>query len=291
MSERGLSTLEVLVASALLLAIAAALGTLAGPLRDAFDRTIGSSELTSGSRLVLEQLAAEIREAGSGASVAATGTRLAAVIPTIVPLATLDDGSAGSPSRALRLIRVPRQAPQGVLLTSAPAGTTLLQLNVAGACSRIGPACGFQIGMPAVLHDETRAAVVTIQSAGEDGVVLVTPPLPAAFEGGAVLAAISVTAYGLRSEADGSFRLVKATPGTEQPMLQHVVDFQVLCFGPDPLRVSDVQLVLRVESASAALRGPAGRLFRRAGTSTRPSRWIPDVEMRMSVATRNVAGA
>jgi hypothetical protein len=36
-----------------------------------------------------------------------------------------------------------------------------------------------------------------------------------------------------------------------------------------------------------AFRGPAGPLFRRAGTATRPRAWIPDVEQRMVVAVRN----
>jgi hypothetical protein len=42
-----------------------------------------------------------------------------------------------------------------------------------------------------------------------------------------------------------------------------------------------------VQAPSTAFRGPAGFLFRRAGTATRARDWIADVEHRMVVAVRN----
>ncbi|MGH9174487.1 MAG: PilW family protein [Vicinamibacterales bacterium] len=61
-----------------------------------------------------------------------------------------------------------------------------------------------------------------------------------------------------------------------------------LRFDADLLRVRSVELRLRVEAASAVLRGPAGRLFRRPGTERNAARWVPDVEMRVTVRMRNV---
>jgi hypothetical protein len=47
-------------------------------------------------------------------------------------------------------------------------------------------------------------------------------------------------------------------------------------------------VTLRVESALAALRGPAGILFSRGGTSAAADRWLPDREIRLAVAPRNL---
>ena len=104
-----------------------------------------------------------------------------------------------------------------------------------------------------------------------------------------VLAAIEVTTVGLRLDADGSWRLVRSKQGSEQPVLDHVVAFDVDVHGPDPLHVVRVDLRLRLETASAAMRGPAGYLFRRGGTSQRAHQWVPDVELRTSIAPRQVA--
>ena len=51
-------------------------------------------------------------------------------------------------------------------------------------------------------------------------------------------------------------------------------------------RVREVRVHLRVESAEASLRGRAGRLFVRGGTSNRPERFVPDEEAVLHVALR-----
>jgi hypothetical protein len=57
-------------------------------------------------------------------------------------------------------------------------------------------------------------------------------------------------------------------------------------FDADLFRVRRLDIRLRVEAASATLRGPAGPLFRRAGTATQAARWVPDIELRASIALR-----
>jgi len=59
-------------------------------------------------------------------------------------------------------------------------------------------------------------------------------------------------------------------------------------FDADLLRVRRIAVTLRVESAAAALRGPAGPLFARAGTSTSAHRLLPDREIRFDVSPRNL---
>ena len=56
----------------------------------------------------------------------------------------------------------------------------------------------------------------------------------------------------------------------------------------DLLRIRRVGVTVRVETALAALRGPAGVLFANAGTSRAAERWAPDQELRVQVAPRNL---
>jgi Tfp pilus assembly protein PilW len=59
-------------------------------------------------------------------------------------------------------------------------------------------------------------------------------------------------------------------------------------YDADLLRVRRVSVTLRVESAAASLRGPAGRLFARAGTAPDGHSFVPDQEVRFDVAPRNL---
>jgi hypothetical protein len=59
-------------------------------------------------------------------------------------------------------------------------------------------------------------------------------------------------------------------------------------FDADLLQIRRVRLTLRVQAARAALRGPAGVLFARGGTSASMERYLPDRERRIDVAPRNL---
>ena len=56
----------------------------------------------------------------------------------------------------------------------------------------------------------------------------------------------------------------------------------------DLLRVRMVAVTLRMQSANAALRGPAGLLFAHGGTSPGGSRWLPDIQVSFQVTPRNL---
>jgi hypothetical protein len=59
-------------------------------------------------------------------------------------------------------------------------------------------------------------------------------------------------------------------------------------FDADLLRVRRVHVRLRVQSASAALRGPAGTLFLKGGTARAGDRYAPDIEVQFDVTPRNL---
>jgi hypothetical protein len=58
-------------------------------------------------------------------------------------------------------------------------------------------------------------------------------------------------------------------------------------FDADLLRVRRVRATLRIEAALSSMRGPAGALFARGGTSTSSARYAPDLEVRFDIALRN----
>jgi hypothetical protein len=59
-------------------------------------------------------------------------------------------------------------------------------------------------------------------------------------------------------------------------------------FDADLLRIRRVRVKLRVQAALASLRGPAGTLFVRGGTSSSAERFIPDQEIQFDVVPRNM---
>ncbi len=59
-------------------------------------------------------------------------------------------------------------------------------------------------------------------------------------------------------------------------------------FDADLLRIRKVRVDLRVQAAIASLRGPAGILFTRGGTSDSSQRYVPDQEVRFDITPRNL---
>ena len=62
-------------------------------------------------------------------------------------------------------------------------------------------------------------------------------------------------------------------------------------FDADLLRIRRVRVRLRVQVAIAAMRGPAGRLFARGGTSTSAELFAPDHQLVLDLTPRNLGGA
>jgi hypothetical protein len=59
-------------------------------------------------------------------------------------------------------------------------------------------------------------------------------------------------------------------------------------FDADLLRVRRVRVTLRVQSALASLRGPAGALFLKGGTARAGDHYVPDLEVQVDIAPRNM---
>ena len=291
MSARGFSLIELLVACALVAIIGAAVASLVAPLGAVLERTETTGQLEPAGRTVLEDVLADIREGGSDPAVGRPERALARVVARAVSLRGLGSDEFARPGAAVRVIRVPHLAAQGLLSAGVAGGDFVLPLDTVVRCAGGPPACGFLPGDAALLYNGATAQRVTIEDIG-DAFVRLRAPLPTPFAAGAVLAEVVSNTYGTRATADGSRQLVRiSTNGAEQPLLDNVSEFEILPDAIDPFRVRSIAIRLRLEAASPELRGPAGYLFRRAGTSTNPRRWVPDVELRARVALRNPVSA
>jgi hypothetical protein len=60
-------------------------------------------------------------------------------------------------------------------------------------------------------------------------------------------------------------------------------------FDADLFRVRRIRVTLRVQSALASLRGPAGALFLKGGTARTGYRYVPDLEVQFDVTPRNMS--
>jgi prepilin-type N-terminal cleavage/methylation domain-containing protein len=287
MIERGFTLIELLVAMIVVVATAGVIAGLVGPTRHAFDRSAGTGEITAAGRAGLSALVADIRDAGSGVVIGTPLRDIGDLIPVIVPWRSLDDRRSVAPFSALTVVRAP--GAQAALRDGVVEGDTSIRLDAAAPCPGQDHGCGFAAGDAAVVFDADRAESVVIDAvtAGA-GTLTVSRPLGVAFEAGSVIAALEHTTYGLRAGRDGTTRLVRITAGgAEQPVVDHVIDLEIgTDSNPDLIRVRRVDLRLRVEAASDALRGPAGPFFRRSGTATHGASWIRDIELQVAVALR-----
>jgi hypothetical protein len=92
-------------------------------------------------------------------------------------------------------------------------------------------------------------------------------------------------------------RLADLAPGSQElvPLSKEMLTDGPWCpdvtfptrFDADLLRIRKLGIRLRVQVAAAELRGPAGLLFRNAGTSPGGNRLVPDQEIRFEITPRN----
>lgn len=92
----------------------------------------------------------------------------------------------------------------------------------------------------------------------------------------------------LETISPGGLTLVELTPAvlTDGPWCPDPLSPQR--FDADLLRVRRVHASLRVQSALASLRGPAGTLFARGGTARAGDRYVPDLIVQFDVTPRNM---
>jgi hypothetical protein len=88
--------------------------------------------------------------------------------------------------------------------------------------------------------------------------------------------------------APGGLALIELTPAslTDGPWCPDLLSPNR--FDADLLRIRRIHVTLRVQSALASLRGPAGALFARGGTARFGDRFVPDLIAQFDITPRNM---
>lgn len=197
------------------------------------------------------------------------------------------------------------------------------RVNIGLGCPLIDSVCGLSRASTVLAADDTKSLDPFHVDDVQDTVLVLRhtmPDSPKIYAPGSRLVEAVVRSYFLKVDTStDSVQLVRddGNGAAAVPVVDHVVgllleyfsgaanteplDASALTDGPwlpdslapnrfdaDLLRVRSIAVTLRVESALAALRGPAGPLFSRAGTSRRGSRFLPDFQMRVRVSPRNL---
>lgn len=247
--ERGLTTVELLVAAALLVAVVGAALVLVAPLRGLVDAVGGSLEQTQRVRVGVAVLTEEVLNAGSGLVLPATHGAFGAVVPALLPdVLSLPRAGEGMPAAVgwrastLTVLYVPHTAAQGRL--GRPAGPSApLTLDPAPHCPGPLSSCGFAPDDLVLVFDETGAWEIAAVSGVDDaGRRLMRTPgfFARAWPRGAIVTQLAIRTYGLRPDVSpGLFVLMRDEgSGVAQPVLDHVAAFDIEWYGdPRPPRV------------------------------------------------------
>jgi hypothetical protein len=186
----------------------------------------------------------------------------------------------------------------GALMAEVVAPTYFLRSDIATGASQLVRYDGFRTDRPLVdnvvdAHFEVFGDPVpprVLLPSGED-----EPPRPSTSYGFAPAASGENCLF---AAGDAPVPLLPSLTGGPSPV---PLDATILDDGPwcpdgtssarfdaDLLRIRRVQLRLRVQVAVAAMRGPAGRLFVKGGTSTSPEFFAPDQQIVLDVTPRNL---
>jgi Tfp pilus assembly protein PilW len=314
----GFTVLELTIAMALTLALVASIISLTRSAGAASARQGEAADLQQRLRVGVDTIARDLMGAGAGPYLAGYAGPLSVSLPAVLPFRASAVG--GDPPGTFRndivtLLFVPATAAQTTLTADMAAGSDMMQAARLPICAAGENLCGFAAGTTILAFDDAGTFQLFTVFAVVDGAMQLqtAPPAAALLKTGAAIVEVQARIYALKSDAATRVTELVRGDGTARadvPVLDHVVevvfDYGVppaeLIDGPwrpdaaspgrwdaDLVRIRTVGVTIRIESALAALRGPAGALFARAGTATDPRVWVPDQEVQFHVSPRNLS--
>lgn len=317
MRVEGFSLVELTIGVALTIALTTAVFALTQSARAASDAQSEVADLQQRSRVAVDTMTHDLVNASAGPYVSGYAGALSASIPPVMPFRHRSGG--GDPpgtfrSDAITIASVPTTAAQTTLTSDVAFGSQTFILARESVCAAGINLCGFAPGVTVLAYDAAGSFQVFTVAAVLDAAsqLTTTTPASALFRSGSALVEVDMRTYSLKADAVMQMtQLIRTDAATNVsvPVLYHVVmlafDYDVappeLVDGPwrpdalaanrwdaDLLRIRTVGVTIRLESALAALRGPAGALFSNGGTATNPRTWVPDQQLRFRVSPRNL---
>jgi hypothetical protein len=245
--SRGFSTIEVVAATALTLAIAATIVALVEPSRDSFDAQPEATDMQQRLRVAAGALYNDLVMAGAGPYQGRTKGSLAFYFASIRPYrfgTDRDDRVGTFKSDTITVMYVPPTMAQTTVAAIARDGASANVALESGPGCPLGEAgCGFKAGTRALLlepggvHDP-----VTVAEAGADSVRVVRAAgrlADGAYSpGSTTLVEIVTNAYYLKRDVStGIDQLMFANggAGADRPLVDHVVGLRFAYYGdPEP---------------------------------------------------------
>ena len=353
-SESGFSLAELVVSSAIMLAVTGAIFTLVNPAQGTAQTQPEISDLQQRMRLGSDVLFKELLMAGAGPYFGGRTGSLVNFFAPILPRRTgrsNPDGAAVFRDDTITLSYVPNSYSQTTIESAMPPNSAEIKVTYPPNCPAAKELCGFEAGMTVIIFDTTghydtftithvQDAAGHLQHRGQqlnheyaagssvtqivnhtfyrnaatnqlmryDGADTDTPlvdnlvdldfeyfgdpapplqPKPSAGAGANCLydaAGNYTAAMPVLAADEGS--LARLTPAmlTDGPWCGS----GVTAFDADLLRIRKVRVTLRMQVASAALRGTDGTLFANPGANRETPRLVPDYFTRFEVTPRNL---
>ncbi|MGE0705089.1 MAG: PilW family protein, partial [Vicinamibacterales bacterium] len=241
LSPRGFSVVELLVASALTIGVAAVVFSAVASSESTFAVQTEAADLQQRLRVAETALRLDLEMAGAGPTIGPQAGSLHRALAAVLPYAI---GSAPATPRgdAITLIAVPPTFAQTTLAQPLAAGSNTAVVQMDPGCPLGSEACGLTAGMSVAVFDGTGAfdlfrvrgvsgLSVTLEASGIRS-ARAHPP-------GSVIAEIQVHTFLTEMDA-GVDRLVRRTGigGPGVPVADHVVGLEFALFGdPEPPRV------------------------------------------------------
>jgi hypothetical protein len=247
---KGFTVVELIVAMAITLTIAAATLSLLGPAHDAFQVQPETADLQQRARVGIDALQRELLMAGAGMYAAGGVGPLHQALAPVMPYRAFgsSDPASGVYFRpdAISLLFVPSTASQTRLAAPLTAGGLDIAIESPATCpaATASQVCGFAAGDQLLVFDGAGEwSVFTVDRVdGGAGMVLKGTPSARRFDVSSNVTEIKAVMYSLKADPpSGAFQLVRADGfDPAQPVLDHVVKLEFRYFGePEPPRVVD----------------------------------------------------
>lgn len=252
--ETGFSLVEAVVATALVLALTAAVCAWLDPARSVFVVQTETAEMQQRLRVAVDTLSKDLTMAGAGADAIPNGSPLTYFFPPVLPYRT-DAKHADPPGTfrtdAISVMYVSPMAAQTTLALAGPgAGVGSVIVNNQPGCPVSAPACGFQPGTTALIADGTGLHDTFLVSSVVGnllGLQSASSSLGYAFyPGQAPIVEVTYAAYSMVADpSTGAFQLVRfdGGAGADIPVVDHLVSLRFDYYGdPRPPALTGIPL-------------------------------------------------
>jgi hypothetical protein len=156
-SDDGFSLVEVVVSTALMLVVTAAVFTLTDPARGLSAVQLESTDMQQHLRVAADTLAADLAMAGAGSY---SGAQSGALTQWLAPVMPYRQGAVGADppgtyrSDTITLLYVPATSAQTTLTSALAPGQLTLRVNQESGCPLHQELCGFTPGMTLLVYDK-----------------------------------------------------------------------------------------------------------------------------------------